>query len=77
MSDSFVTQWAVAHQGFPRQEYWSGLSFPSPGNLPNIGIKLISALQADSLPLRHQGSPMEYYPVIKNEMMPLPQHRWT
>ena len=36
----FVTPWTVAHQaplsvGFSRQEYWSGLPFPSPGNLPN------------------------------------------
>ena len=43
-SDSFVTPWTVAHQaplsmGFPRQEYWSGLPFPSPGDLPNPGIK--------------------------------------
>ena len=37
--------------GFPRQEYWSGLSFPSPGDLPNSGIEPGSpALQADSLP---------------------------
>jgi len=37
--------------GFSRQEYWSGLPFPSPGDLPNPGIKLRSlALQADSLP---------------------------
>ena len=37
--------------GFPRQEYWSGLPFLSPGNLPNPGIKPLSpALQADSLP---------------------------
>ena len=40
----FVTPWSVAHQiplsiGFPRQEYWSGLPFPSPGHLPNSGIK--------------------------------------
>ena len=44
MSDSFATSWTAAHQaplsmGFPRQEYWSGLSFPSPGNLPNPEIK--------------------------------------
>ena len=44
MSDSFVTPWTVAHQtllimGFPRQEYWSGLPFPSPGDLPDPGIK--------------------------------------
>ena len=43
MPDSAML-WTVAHQaplsmGFPRQEYWSGLPFPSPGNLPNPGIK--------------------------------------
>ena len=40
----FATPWAVAHQappsmGFSRQEYWSGLPFPSPGDLPNPGIR--------------------------------------
>ena len=40
----FVTPWTVVHQaplsvGFPRQEYWSGLPFPSPGNLPIPGIE--------------------------------------
>ena len=40
--------------GFPRQEYWSGLPFPSPGDLLDPGIKLSSpAWQSDSLPLRH------------------------
>ena len=59
----FVTPWTIAHQiplsmGFPRQEYWSGLPFPSPGDLPDPGVKLASpALQADSLPLSHLGSP--------------------
>ena len=49
------TPWTVAHQsplfmGFPRQEYWNGLPFPSPGDLPNPGIKpRPPALQADSL----------------------------
>ena len=43
----FVTPWTVAHQvplsmGFPRQEYWSGLPFPPPGDLPGIGIELMS-----------------------------------
>ena len=43
MSDSFVTPWTVAFQaslsmGFSRQEYWSGLPFPSPGDLPNPEI---------------------------------------
>ena len=51
----FATPWTVAHQaplsvGFPRQEYWSGLPFPPPGDLP-AGIKPGSpALQADTLP---------------------------
>ena len=40
----FATPWTVAHQaplsmGFSRQEYWSGLLFPSPGNLPDPGIE--------------------------------------
>ena len=44
MSSSFVTLRTVAHQaplslGFPRQEYWSGLPLPAPGDLPNPGIK--------------------------------------
>ena len=43
MSDSFEILWTVAHQaslsmGFPRQEYWDGLPFPSPGDPPNPGI---------------------------------------
>ena len=53
----------VAHQaplsmGFSRQGYWSGLLFPSPGYLPNPGIKVGSpALQADSLPSEPLGKP--------------------
>ena len=59
----FATPWTVARQaplalGFPRQEYWSGLPFPSPGDLPDPGIEPTSpALQAGSLPLSHQGGP--------------------
>ena len=51
----FVTPWTVAHQaplsmGFSRQEYWSGLPFPPPVDLPDPGIELRSpALQADTL----------------------------
>ena len=42
---------ASLSMGFPRQEYWSGLPFPSPGDLPDPGIKPGSpALQVDSLP---------------------------
>ena len=50
-----VTPWTVAYQaspsmGFSRQEYWSGLPFPSPEDLPDPGIEPGSpALQADSL----------------------------
>ena len=53
---TLVTPWTVACQasltmGFSRQEYWSGLPFPSPGDLPNPGIEpRFPALQADSLP---------------------------
>ena len=59
----FVTPWAVAHQaspsmGFSRQEYWSGLPFPSPGDLPDPGIELRSpALQADALTSEPPGKP--------------------
>ena len=46
MSDSFATLRVIALQvlclGFPRQEYWSGLPFPSPENLPNSGIEPLS-----------------------------------
>ena len=59
----FVTAWTVAYQAppsmeFSRQEYWSGLSFPSPGDLPNPGIEPGSpALQADTLPSEPPGKP--------------------
>ena len=56
MDCSLVAHQAPLSMGFSRQEYWSGLPFPSPGDLPNPGIKPGSlALQADSL-LRTQGS---------------------
>ena len=46
--------------GFSRQEYWTVLPFPSPGDLPNLGIKPRSlALQADSLPTEPQGKPSQ------------------
>ena len=62
MSKISATPWTVALQaplsvGFFRQEYWSGLRLPSPKDLPDPGIECTSpALQADSLPLSHQGS---------------------
>ena len=66
----FAVSWTVILQaplsmGFSRQEYWSGLPWPPPRDLPDPGIEHKSpvspALQADSLPLSHQGS---LYPSI-------------
>ena len=60
----FVTPWTVAYQvppsmGFSRQEFWSGLPFSSPGDLPNPGIESMSpALQADSLLSEPPGKPI-------------------
>ena len=59
----FAVPWTVVYQaslsmGFSRQEYWSGLPFPSPGDLPDSGIEPRSpALQEMLYPLSHQGSP--------------------
>ena len=62
VTSNSATPWTVAHQaplslGFPRQEYWSELPFPS-GDLPHPGIKPGSpTLQADSLPSEPAGKP--------------------
>ena len=62
----FVTPWTVVHRAplsteFSRQEYWSGLPFPTSGNLPDPETELTSlaspALAGDSLPLHHLRSP--------------------
>ena len=64
----FMTLWTVAHQaplfmGFSRQEYWSGLPFPSPGDLPDPGIEPGSpALEADALTSEPPGKPMALIP---------------
>ena len=64
----FATPWTVARQaplfvGFFRQEYWSGLPFPPPGDLHDPGIEptspLSPALQADSLPAESSGNPFK------------------
>ena len=58
----FETAWTVAHQvsppmEFSRHEYWSGLPFPSPGDLPDPGIEPgFPALQADALPSEPPGN---------------------
>ena len=65
-----MTPWTVAHQaplsvGFSRQEYWSGLPFPSLGDLPDPGIEPGSpALQADYLPSEPPGKPLQFGVVL-------------
>ena len=74
VSNSLWPPWTVAYQApqsveFSRQEYWSGLPFPSPGDLPNPGIEPKSpALQADTLPSEPPGKPAwnSYLPWFKN-----------
>ena len=62
----FATPWTIAYQappsmGFSGQEYWSGLPFPSPGDLPNSGIEPGSpAFQADALTSEPPGKPHVY-----------------
>ena len=62
----FATPWTVAYQAppsmaFSRQEYWSGLPFPSPGDLPNLRIEpRSSTLQADALPSEPPGKSSNY-----------------
>ena len=74
----FVTPWTVAHQaplsmGFSRQEYWSGLPCPPPGDLPKPGIEpgslMSPALVADSLPLVPPGKPIDTYDSSNNEVV--------
>ena len=71
----FVTPWTVScrvplSMGFARQAYWSGLPFPTAGDLPNPGMEPASpgplALQADSLPPELSGKPIQYYKVGTN-----------
>ena len=69
----FATPWTVAHQaplsmGFSRQEYWSGLLFPSPGDLPKPGIEPGSpALQVDILTSEPPGKPQIAYSCMQNQ----------
>ena len=63
----FSTPWTAAYRDplsreFSRQEYWSGLPFPSPGDLPNPGMEPRSpALQADALPSEPPGKPIRTF----------------
>ena len=73
----FATPWTVAHQApksmeFSRQKYWSGLPFPSPGDLPNPGIEPgFPALQADALPSKPRGPVLSLKPWLR--LRPLPE----
>ena len=66
MPDSFVTPWTVAHQaplsmGFPRLYCWSGVPFPSPGDLLDPGIEPTSPTLADGFFTTDMGSPFLFY----------------
>ena len=70
----FATPWTVTYQatpskGFSRQEYWSGVPLPSPGDLPDSGIKpRTPALNAKSLPSEPPGKPqLMHRNIIKDE----------
>ena len=80
-----MTPWTVAHQaslsmGFSRQEYWSGFPSPSPGDLPNPGIKPASLLrhllhwQADSLPLCHLGNLLQEWTFLPSVALGVAYH---
>ena len=59
LCNPMITQTPLSME-FYRQEYWSGLPYPPPGDLPNLGIEPRSpALQADSLPSESPGKPSE------------------
>ena len=83
----FMTPWTATRQaplsmGFSRQEYWSGLLFPSPGDLPNPGIEPgFPALQVDSLPSEPTEKPslplgLCHLPSGKKSL-PCPAYRFT
>ena len=67
----FETLWSIAHEaplsmGFPRQEFWSGLPFPSPGDLPNPGVEPVSpALAGGFFTTKPPGKPTYNYVLIQ------------
>ena len=69
-----VVHKAPLSMGFPRQEYWSGLPCPIPGNLPDSGIEPTSpAVQVDSLPTEPPGKPIKIRNLYK-KLSHIPQH---
>ena len=81
VSDSFLTPWTLAHQapltmGFPREEYWSGWPFSSPGDHPYPGTEpRSSAGQADSSQSEPSGKPNWSSALIKPHLRPLLKKR--
>ena len=77
VSSNSVIPWTIADQaplsiGFSRQEYWNGLPFPSPGDLPDPGIEPRStALQADALLSEPPGKTNKEFMCSKNKQRPL------
>ena len=77
-SDSFATPWTIAHQaspsmGFPRQEYWSGVPFPFPGDIHNTGTEPESPVLADGFfTTEPPGKPNKY--MLNNNYF---KHQWT
>ena len=73
MFKSFSVPWTVAHQAplsmrFLSQEHWNGLPFPSPGELPSLGMEPASPVwQANSLPLNHLESPSHELVILQVE----------
>ena len=65
---------ALPFMGFSRQEYWSGLPFPSPGDLPDPGIEPWSpALQADALTSESPGKPQQCMKILTKNVENLPK----
>ena len=81
MFNFFANPWTVDHQaplsmGFSRQEYWSGLPFPSPGHLPEPGIEPSSpALPSDSLPSESPGNWVWLISLYKGKFGYIHSHR--
>ena len=78
LSDSFATPWTTAHQaplsmGFPRQEYWNDLPFPSPGDMHNTGTEPAPPALADGfVTTEPAGKPNKY--MLNNNYF---KHQWT
>ena len=78
----FMTPWTVAYQaplsiGFSRQEYWSGLPFPSPRDLPNLGIEPGSLALQTLYCLSHQKSPTSLIQTLNELVSVTRNNKWN